>query len=544
MAATCPSRALANLGVLEATGSLPKTVSSLHNTLKPFSSQLIVVSPTLVLKSLPASVGVSSDGKQGQPPVHPGTSGNLGDRTPAAAGYELPYLHSETVKAEKLTDIVKKQALAKARKRNAVLVEVRSGDEMGPTLKQVRSLKGQGFTTQTELETYLLRKLISDVVIVDPNEVVMKLRELNLISSSPSGGVTYSPSLFKLLNPMDDQMEVSSSERTPSTNPLMEVETSSGNASIMGYYEQRFSVEEDPVLLASVKCIQKWGGSLPTTEQKLAKALEPTCKVVQFCNPTEVLKKLGQRFVNSKLTVRQEKRLELSCTGLSKGQHPPKQKRLPEYLAKFEKHLLAQARKSNSSVEYVTDPEKHGTFVESTVRRVLDWVTQRCKAVETSPTSGGANGVEPMALGPETHSGSIASLPRSQLLLTKASLISELFSLCVLPVHIEPEEMVRTLEALAFIEIGENGGVMYLNIPRGVPDREVIIKQLIKQEQATIQREVGEGGQATELTPKQRKQVKQERNVPVNVPLINCTWTVVCAIVLACIGVLYMYTCM
>ncbi len=546
VSAACPSRATANLRVLQATGNLPKTVPHLAAALRPFSSQLVLLSPSQVLKTLGSGVTAKTCANETNVPLSlrktspkPAAVALTGTRAHTTASPVLSFQYLDREELKPNGKIMDQRGYVRARatamNRNAILVEVCDENDLdsiseqlkGELLRKKARAKPQSsvFPTRQKLESYLVQKCIGGVVEVDPSKVVTQLRDLQLISGSAStNGITYSASLGELLNAAleneegpETTIEPREDIRSPTPvveDPSMEVEVSNSGITEARMLSANVALRQDPVLLAAVKCIRKWGSDLPKTEQKLANALKPTCKVIHFCKPTKVLQRLGK---SSKFFVSQEKTLELSFAGLFEAPSQPGVQ--DDYLAKFQAKLLSQAHRSNSSIEYITEDQKNDKLLHTVVERVKEWVTQRqCRfkevATVSSPSSEGVDGSEPMVLASEAHSSlSTASSPSGSPFTTKANLISEFFQLCVTHTHVNPGGMVRGLAAQSIIDIGEDGSVSYTGIPKAPPACEDIIRQCLELERAVIEREVAGGETRVQAKTGKRKSGRQGRKV-------------------------------
>ena len=491
-----PSSVLSNLKVLEATGNLPKTAKKLTNALKPFTSAVVFNSPTAVLKELSRNDGAPS----------------------------FQFLLKEHLKIdEKLDQKASSYAQSKATAHNALLREGNADDVTSLCENLTKSLRAEGIPTFFSVETLeaFVAQICTVTTEIDSHDVVRQLKELQLITTDLAGNVTYpldSQAIGELLS--DETVALSlvlgANRDTTRIRGTQYMETDpppiASRSTVAAFISQKVRVRQNPVLKSALKCLQKLDDNLPKTEQKLANVLKPICKLVCFCKPTDVLKRLDSKVVRRRFCAVQTKTFGLSLTnmfsdtetepaiahGIGRGRgrgrlgiRIPSSSEPSETVKQFqkvEKWLLMRAKRANAGFLYGTQFDN-----ELAVKRVKEWLVEKQSIFQSAMTesSNASSSVEAMETGATTTSTETNALS------TKPILIGEFLHLCISHTKLEPAEVVERLKALCIIAEDEDGEVSYNGIPLKQPNLEETLEQYISTEKAAILKEQMQQGGIT-----------------------------------------------
>ena len=480
-----PSRVVANLRVLAATGNLPKTVSKLINAIKPHMSEVVFCSPSAVLKE------VCQAEKQ----------------TPT-----ISYLQNVLLEVdEKLDEKALVHAQIKAQQQNAVVVQ-QSSEEVTVAKHLAQLFKFPQlppYPSKSATEAFITCNCVI-VKDLDPLEIIRQLKALKLVSTDDYGNITYlfdSEKLDSLQQNMQNTLKLQPqshcAQHLYSTDShLMETEPSFAES---GQKENSCSnIQLEPVILATLNCFQKWGEQLPRTELRLANALRPTCKVVLFYKPTNVLQHLDKQAKHSLLCCFEKKTLQVTAAGLfghKATQHSqlsiqdysqpvskitrggPRYNKLKS-LKSFQTATKSSTEKLDRALNYLEKlltrevNRSHGSIacgddndITQAVQRVQVWLAQKQCAPEQKYPDDAANrdgadgsevmeteGVEPLAC---------SEVP-PQLVSTEEKLSREFLQLCVTSCKRDPESVICNLKASNIIQVMGGSEHISYEIPNAV----------------------------------------------------------------------------
>ena len=479
-----PSRVVANLCVLAATGNLPKTVPKLINAIKPHMTEVIFCSPSAVLKEICQA--------EKKPPM-------------------ISYIQKGLLEVdENLDEKAFFHAQVKARQQNAVLVQQSSTIPEHLDLVQLRLETPQlpPYTSKAAAEAFITHNCVI-VKDLDPLEIIGQLKALQLVSADDYGNITYlfdSEKLGSLQERLQNalkfgqyQPQAQRQYSTDSDSQLMETESSFGESGQLQQMDNTSAnVQLGPVILATLRCFQKWGKQLPHTELRLANALRPACKVVLFCKPTNVLQHLDKQAKHRLLCCFEKKTLQVTVAGLfghkamqhsqlsnqdysrpvskfTRGKNKTSLSlkspqtstksgtgKLDRALNCLEKLLTREVKRSHGSLAFGDDND-----ITQAVRRVHVWLAQKQSAPEQKFLDDAANGSEAM----ETEGVELlphGEDPSSHLVSTEQNLSQEFFQLCVTSCKLDPESVISSLKALNVIQVMGDGERITYEIPKGV----------------------------------------------------------------------------
>lgn len=463
-----PRRILECLQVLAAAGNVPKTVRGLENAISPLTFITRAVSPSLVLREL---CGARPGGLQ----------------LSCARRWALRENASLKDKAEVV-------GIEKAIRHNAIFFETNvlrhHTTAIDSLYERVSFSDVPQFTSKASLVQFVADRC-SPMRELEPSLVLGLLKNIGVVSLGQEGqddviyiGDEDAYYLESCCNSMIPTGAVAPGKAAPSKV-----------AFDVWWKAVDFSDQVPEALILLQRFLQRLkelGSDCPKTEAALVAELQPLCKVVNFCDPSIVLKKMSFQ-TKKKLSAVVTCTVTMSPHGFCMEGEDEGSDGL---LSCLKLRLLQNLRKRGSSLVWGEGLEQEA--VSAAVQRAEEWLNRRGVRVGRE---------EGMVSGEEEKMDTATAEREGEKVPSLRSLQQEFVNLCISQGRVEPSQVVQQLIEGGVISVTEDGVVEYHQPKGSTPSAEDCISQLIERERREL---LGQDAKsASKKCPVGRKRGKQ-----------------------------------
>lgn len=444
-----PRRILECLQVLAAAGNVPKTVRGLENAISPLTFITRAVSPSLVLRELCRA--------------RPG-------------GLQFSCARRWAFREDaSLKDKAEEAGREKALRLNAIFFETNVLYYHKTVLNslyeraRVSFSDVPQFTSKASLVQFVADRC-SPMRELEPSLVLGLLKNIGVVSLGQEGqddviyiGDEDAYYLESWCNSMIPTSEVAPGKAAPSDV-----------AFDVWWKAVDFSDQVPEALILLQRFLQRLkelGSDRPKTEAALAAELQPLCKVVNFCDPSMVLKKMSFQ-TKKKLSAVVTCTVTLSPHGFCVEGEDEGSDGL---LSCLKLKLLQDLRRRGSSLVWGEGLEQEA--VSAAVQRAEEWLNR--KAVRVGREEG-------MVSGAEEKMDTTTAEREGEKVPSLKSLQQEFVNQCISQGRVEPSQVVQQLIEGGVISVTEDGVVEYHQPEGGTPSAEDCISQLIERERREL----------------------------------------------------------